>query len=283
METVIKINEDSCIGCGRCKVICPVELFQLKNDIANIETAKGCIVCGHCVAICPPESIIHSNFPKEKIHPINRAILPTSEQLIELIKARRSNRSFGNKPIPSSLLNEIVEAAHRAPTASNQQEVEYTLITDPDKLRLLSDITIKVFTSILNKMNNPFIKPVLRVVMADMYRYIPAFKKMLNEYKDGNDLILRNASAVLLIHTSKKSRYGCHDSNLAYQNGSLMAEALGIAQFYTGFVCSAAKQTKEINRAFGINGTIHAGMALGVAELEFIRYIDKKEINIKRI
>ena len=65
-----------------------------------------------------------------------------------------------------------------------------------------------------------------------------------------------------------------------------MAEALGVAQFYTGFVCTAAgmNRKKELQKLLGIEGcTIHAGMALGMPSFRFDKYIDRKELSLKRI
>lgn len=83
--------------------------------------------------------------------------------------------------------------------------------------------------------------------MPSNYRYIPVFKQLQEEFGKGNDGILRGATAVLFFYTEKKARFGCQDCNLAYQNASLMAEALGVAQFYTGFVCTAAGMNRKKN------------------------------------
>ena len=36
-----------------------------------------------------------------------------------MCKARRSNRAFSTRPIPREMLEQIIEAAHRAPTATS--------------------------------------------------------------------------------------------------------------------------------------------------------------------
>lgn len=112
---------------------------------------------------------------------------------------------------------------------------------------------------------------------ADALRYEPVFERLLREDAQGHDMILRNAKAVLLIHTPRASRFGCQDANLAYQNGSLMAECLGVSQFYTGFVCSAIQQDRKshLEKMLGIEGQIHAGMALGMPAFRYVNYIDR--------
>ena len=286
MKVNLSVTESTCIRCGKCVRVCPSWIFRQEAAGAAItlDHPENCIVCGHCAAVCPTGSVVHGSFPPDKVHPIDRALLPTPEQVMLLCKARRSNRAFSSRPIPAEALDMILEAAHRAPTASNKQEVAFTLITDPEKLRAVSRYTIDVFASVAKKLENPVLRPLLRKILPDAYRYLPAFHRLTREYAAGNDLILRKATAVIFIHTPRSNRFGAADANLAYQNGSLMAESLGVSQFYTGFVCSAVKQDKrkELNRLLNIEGTIHAGMALGLPSFLYPSYIDKEAIEVQR-
>lgn len=279
MEKTITIDQTSCIKCGKCIKVCPSMLFSI-NDHVSVDS-QGCIECGHCVATCPTGSITHSDFPESSIHKIDYSALPSPEQMLLISRTRRSNRAFSKQAIPQQMLDMILEAAHRAPTASNLQQVEFTVVTDPEKLRQISRFTIDTFASIVRKLTNPLIKPILKLAMPSIYNYVPSFNRLTQEYDKGNDMVLRGATAVIFIHTPTKSRFGAQDSNLAYQNGSLMAESLGVSQFYTGFVCSAIKQSKK--ELLGIPGTIHAGMALGMPSFRFENYIDKKPIKITRL
>ncbi len=273
----IKINKDTCIGCGKCVKVCPSMLFEKKDNKAKLVSTDNCIVCGHCVAICPTDSIMHSDFPAHKIHKIDREKMATASQLMELIKARRSNRLFSKESIPEEYIEQILEAAHRAPTASNLQLVRFTVITDPEKIKYISDYTISVFAKIANLLSKPIIKQLTKKIAPHIYRYVPVFKRIEKEMHKGNDLVLRGATCVILIHTSKHCKFGCQDSNLAYQNASLMAESLSVAHFYMGFVCSALKQKnpKSFYKKLGIKGEIHAAMALAMPLSRFEKYIDK--------
>lgn len=283
MDVVLDIDKELCIKCGKCVKICPSGIFIQDEDNKEVKTqfVDSCIVCGHCVAVCPEDAIRHSEFPAEKVHRIDYSQLPTPEQVMLLCKTRRSNRAFSTKPVPEESLDMILEAAHRAPTGSNTQHVKFLMITNPEKLHQITGFTMDVFGSVVKKLKNPLIKPFVKFIMPDAFRYIPVFERLLNDYHKGGDGILRKATAVIFIYTPKGTRMGGIDANLAYQNGSLMAESLGVNQFYTGFVLNASKMKKgKLEKLLGVEGEIHAGMALGMPVFRFPNYIDRKDIDV---
>ena len=284
MEISLHINDSTCIKCGKCVRVCPSKIFVQKkvSDTITLQNINTCIVCGHCADVCPTASVIHSEFPSEKVHKIDYSQMPSPEQVLLLCKARRSNRAFLKQPVPHQLIETILEAAHRAPTASNMQQVAFTVVTDPDKLKQVTSITLDMFASLKRKLENPILKPIIKKVAPQVARYVPVFQRLISENRKGRDLILRGATALIFIHTPENNRFGSADANLAYQNGSLMAESLGVSQFYTGFVCKAIHldNKKRIAELFGIKGKIHAGMALGMPAFKYDNYSDRKDIEV---
>lgn len=277
----IQINGTTCTSCTKCVKVCPSLILQqdASSGKASVHNPHTCIACGHCVAVCASDSIEHERYPKSTIHPVDYNQYPTPEQLMLLIRSRRSNRAFTQKPIPQSSLDWIAEAGLRAPTASNSTNVRLIVITDLAKLKQISEWTIGVFDGLAHKLTNPFLKPILKCVIPDVYKYEKVFSNMKSEYAKGNDLILRRATAVILFYAPFGSRFAVEDTNLSYQNASLMAESLGVSQFYTGFVLTAIKQkgSKELQQLLGINGKICAGMALGMPQFRYPNYIDRMD------
>ena len=54
--------------------------------------------------------------------------------ILEAILTRRSIRTFIEKPVPESLIQEILKAAMQAPSAGNQQPWHFVLVTDRKRL-----------------------------------------------------------------------------------------------------------------------------------------------------
>lgn len=287
METsfTLHVDQNACIRCQRCIRVCPSNIFRLsENRAVSVHRIENCILCGHCAAVCPQAAVIHSVFPPEKIHRIDREALPTPQQVMLLTCARRSHRAFTAQSVPDEFLEAILEAAHRAPTASNRQEVDFTLITDPNLLQAVSRLTVEGFAAIVRLVGNPLLRPLIKRFHPDALASLPKFRRLVERFSRGDDRILRGAKALILFHTPAENRFGCQDANLAYQNASLMAESLGVAHFYTGFVCAAAGRDKKkrLARLLDIRGTIHAGMALGMPAFPYPNYMDKKDIRVSR-
>ena len=51
-----KINKSKCIGCGKCKAICPQQVITIKKKKAKIDLTN-CIKCFCCHEVCPDKAI----------------------------------------------------------------------------------------------------------------------------------------------------------------------------------------------------------------------------------
>lgn len=61
--------------------------------------------------------------------------------LLDIILKRRSIRRYKPKPIPKKVLNNILEAGRRAPSAGNRQPWRFIVVTDQEIKRKLSQGT----------------------------------------------------------------------------------------------------------------------------------------------
>jgi nitroreductase len=58
----------------------------------------------------------------------------------DAIRARRNVRSYRDEPIPADVLDRILEAGWRSPSASNRQPWDFVLVTDPAQLGELTKV-----------------------------------------------------------------------------------------------------------------------------------------------
>ena len=279
----IEINPEKCHLCGACEAVCPSRVLKREDGRMTVHHRHACIKCGHCVAVCHSGAITHSTFPPEKIHKIKRDVLPSPESVMELCRSRRSNRAFSGQVVPHDMIEKILEAAHTAPTASNAQGVEYTVVTSQEHLEFIRRHTIKGYEKMYRMLSFPIVKQMIKVFAPKTYSMRKKIKRVIKEDRKGRDIVLRGATAVILIHTPRDSRFGRDDANLAYQNASLVAESMGVSQFYGGFICGVVRRDKKriFEKHFSIEGDVQAVMALGMPTVKFHSYIDRKDIKVK--
>ncbi|MBU2559427.1 4Fe-4S dicluster domain-containing protein [archaeon] len=61
MKSTLKIDHDKCTGAGECKVLCPVEVFEIVNGKSTASGVAECVECCGCVESCPTGAIEHSS------------------------------------------------------------------------------------------------------------------------------------------------------------------------------------------------------------------------------
>lgn len=67
-----ELNNELCIGCGKCALVCPFDVFKVSGGKSSADNAK-CINCGMCFSQCPvgaikmPEKMEKSDDEKVKL------------------------------------------------------------------------------------------------------------------------------------------------------------------------------------------------------------------------
>lgn len=56
-NNTLLLNEEKCIGCGKCLEVCPHSVFSLEGRKARIIGKRYCMECGACMKNCPVEAI----------------------------------------------------------------------------------------------------------------------------------------------------------------------------------------------------------------------------------
>ncbi len=53
----LALDQEKCVGCGRCLEVCPHQVFALEEGKARIVDRDGCMECGACAKNCPAEAV----------------------------------------------------------------------------------------------------------------------------------------------------------------------------------------------------------------------------------
>ena len=138
--------------------------------------------------------------------------------MIDLIKSRRSIRSYKAKPVPREIVNAIIEAGNEAPSAMNSQPWRFVVVEDSDAKKKLLGAALP---------NAKKITEPLKDVDPERYEMI---KK---RYKELPDPVYYSAPAIVFVIGN--GRYADHSCPLACENMMLTAHALGLGSCWVGF------------------------------------------------
>jgi ferredoxin len=54
---IIAIDQEACIGCGRCVNSCPTSALELKDGKVRLKDERLCDGFGSCIAVCPSNAL----------------------------------------------------------------------------------------------------------------------------------------------------------------------------------------------------------------------------------
>jgi len=53
----VKVDQEKCDGCGTCVDVCPVDVFELREEKSYVVNNDECLVCKACEVQCPNGAI----------------------------------------------------------------------------------------------------------------------------------------------------------------------------------------------------------------------------------
>ena len=280
-----------------CASVCPADIFvqREKLTIPELMNEEGCIACGHCVAICPQGAISHSEFPSTEIRTIQVEEMPTTNQLMALLKTRRSIRAFRDEPLSKETIERIIDGARFAPSGHNSQSTEFLVVQDRDVLNQVSAMVIEYLRFETRRFANPLFRTLALLADRELaesgLHEIPKFKHLIQVYESGADPILYGAPALLAFHAQRTVGFADVNAQLALQNASLVVHSLGIGHFYAGWVVSPCRApmarawNQRIPSLIGIppGNELHGVLALGYPIPKFKNMIERKPSQIRPI
>ena len=145
---------------------------------------------------------------------------------LKTIFNRKSIRKFKHQKVPREIIEQIVRAGQRAPTACKMQSYSFIIVSDTNKKREILLATVRHLPT------RKFMAeaPLWIMICTDFARQLKLFK-------------------LLGIKTNQLfggGRPGVIDATLAAENMVLAAEALGLGSCFVGTVWTAPKRIAEI-------------------------------------
>lgn len=222
---LLSINEKKCVKCGICAEVCPraIIAFEEGNFPKGIDKAEEkCIRCGHCVAVCPHGALSTSTMPAGECVEVDPALNASFGQVGQLIKSRRSIRTYKEEKVDKNVIEKVLEAARYAPTGMNRQPVCWKVIYEKEKVVQLKDLAVEWMEGLADK-GDP---------MAVNYN----FGAIAATCKKGFDVILRDAPHVLITYAPKDDPTARGACTIALATLDIVCHAYGIGTCWAGFL-----------------------------------------------
>jgi nitroreductase/NAD-dependent dihydropyrimidine dehydrogenase PreA subunit len=283
----ITIDENLCHKDGLCAMACTYGIFvqEEKDTVPKIDEVmlEKCYRCGHCVAICPHGAISHSHYSDESVNPITLENLPSYDQVLELMRSRRSKRLFKDTPVEKDVLEKVIEAARFAPSQHNEQSTEHIVVQDKKIIQEITALTAEGIAKLAGYAKNPIARMMIRRAIgkrgaATLFELAPEMEGLVSLYKSGKDWILREAPVLMLFCAdSAGGSFAAVNANLALHNATLAAETLGLGCFYAGFVIHSSERDNRIAKVVSLPEThaIYGALAMGYPRLKFKKWPER--------
>lgn len=260
------INVALCTKCLKCVRDCPARAITIETG----EIADTCIHCGHCVAICPEMAVTP---PSGMVMPLQPNEV-SAAHFKHLTRRIRSCRSYLPKPVPDSLLRELVQEMSQYPSASNARPLQITIVRTPERMQLLNDLTAESLLRMFSLITAPVISQLAGWIAPSLnLKKLKQYKASFLEQKETNDsIICHHAPAAILFH-GPVTRAGMleADANIWATYTSVLAATMGLATCFNGFIVKAMGKNSRQNRLIGIppGHRVYASLLIGYPRVSY--------------
>lgn len=247
------IDKDKCVGCGVCAKVCVAHNIAINNKKAET-ILDDCIKCGQCTAVCPKEAISIGGYDEKQID-MKEDVRLNPDDVLDVIRFRRSVRQFKQKEVPREVIEQILEAGRLTHTAKNLQDVSFVVL-DQEKDRI-EQMAVRLFRKI-----KPF---------ADL------FSPVAKNNKINDHFFFFNAPIAIVILAKDKT-----NGILAAQNMEFAAEAHGLGVLFSGYFTMAANHSRKIKNAIKVpkGKSIAMTLVIGYPDVKFFRSVQREKLDV---
>ena len=268
MTKSIKVDESRCIHCGQCIKDCFMGCLAFGSDkIPHYADGigRGCVGCQHCMAICPTGALSFGGINPDELP---KASYGNPDEVLNLIRSRRSFRSYRQQDVPAEKLELIRQMLAYPPTGANLPDLHFSIIGTREKMDKIREATY-------------------RNVMAD--RSSMLYRFCHESYLRGEDMIYRGAPSMILAAVNPRmlAARSCEfvDPTIALSYTELYAQSLGLGTLWVDAVLEVMMSYPDVLGMTGIPQGYELSfiLLLGVPDVKYKRVVRKEPASVKII
>ena len=227
----IAIDKEKCTNCGLCINDCVAGCLVQDDNSPRMLHKERCLACQHCMSICPAGAISFNGKNPEDSKKAGEKI-SKPDDVLSLIKNRRSIRQFREDEIPEEIWDKIKEMLPYIPTGCNSHALHFSIVR---KKKVMEELKEKVNKNILKAFSNPILTPISK-----KFAYAkPAFE-------NGEDIVFRNAPHMVVVSSPITAPCAPTDPIIALSYLELYANSLGLGTCWCGYAEICIKLMPEL-------------------------------------
>jgi len=292
---MIQIDKERCNDCGICGSICPRHIPETikqgseKVTVISEERIHLCMECGHCEAVCPNFAIHVEKLSEERFDSIPKIDL-NEDQLLSLMKHRRSVRRYKDKPVPREILDNMLESAHLAPTGTGSRSTGVIVIDTPEILNALSERFYKLYADLEKALKNPIARFIIKrrvgnATLGTLQNFVmPGMHWYIKWYNSGqSNEILRDCPVLILFCSPVLEPMASENCLIAAFHTILMAETLGVGTCFNDLIPPACNKDDEVKKMLGLphDCEVYASITVGYPKYKFQRSIPRRLAEVR--
>ncbi len=283
------IDDRLCTLCGLCVQVCVRRNIRAGHERAEIVDPNRCILCGHCKAVCPTDAPHLPSLDEDEFSPLPaRQHLAHADQLLALMRCRRSIRVFRAQPVERATLQTVLEAARFAPSSNNAQPLNFIVVETRSRLLEIRSLVVEALHNYGKRIEEAVERhrtqaEPLPLEYQVRQSYVRFFREVPELERRGEDRIFWNAPALIFCHLDPSvTPFPIADASLATMQMVLMAEALGLGTCLCGLFVYAMEQSQVLRSYFQIPKTHVVPIALvaGYAHVQFVRMVSRRPVDV---
>ena len=263
MNTIV-IDHNQCIRCGQCVNACVAKHLYLENG--EVKAMEGaCIECGHCYAVCPTKAVSMVGYDCSDCDAIGSFAQFDEDEMLLAMKSRRSIRRFTAQPVTDEQVRKIIEAGRYAPTATNMQNISYTVLRG-DKLAEIERECVALFRKAL--------------------KFAGLFSSAAKKREIDDHFFFFNAPVAIIVsaETGPTDKFGTDiNGGLASAYMEIEAESMGLGVLYSGFTVINARLNRKVKKLLNLGKKQKpiACLVVGYPDICFRRVPPRKAVKMR--
>ncbi len=261
------VDEAKCLRCGECARDCVANIIRLTGEdipYIQVEDEANCLRCQHCLAVCSEGAVsIFGLDPADSV-PLMADSFPPLENMLNLVRGRRSMRHYQDENVDAGLLRRLLEALGNVPTGVNRMALTFSIIDDKEAMRRFRDKAYRLIADALETGSVPDHVKTLFQGASDAWR------------ERGEDRVFRGAPHLLIVSAGPDSACPQEDVALALAYFELTAQCAGLGTVWCGIVKWALETIPALREAAGIPpGHSHYALLFGLPAVQYSRTVQR--------